>query len=432
MKNAWNESEANHFVNLHGPECGTDIALLAYATRLAGSDPALAMHGAGNTSIKSIVKAPSGKDCTALFIKASGVSMDRITSSDFISLDHTSLGKLRAVSSLTDKDMANEWRLHMLKTGEALPSIETPMHAFIDRPAVMHTHPAAILMLTNRTHGNQTVTAALGNDVGVLPYASSGLALGRAVADEFDRQKGLQGVVIMHHGLITWGENPKQAYDRTIKIVSSAEEYIGRSRRTTLPLNHMETPLETARQRYIRVAPLLQDLLSPASDDPDHPRGKTVLTSLITRETLDIIDSPVARALICTAPLSPDCVERTRAYPLLIEEPEHDDMKLLRAQIASGIESFSARYDAYIKKHSPRFPNLDLSDCDLLPRIVLLRGLGAVCAGRDWGMAQAARDIMEQALRVKRLIYETSGIYLGLTQKLLFEAEFRMYRKAKN
>jgi rhamnose utilization protein RhaD (predicted bifunctional aldolase and dehydrogenase) len=421
MKNAWNESEANHFVNLFGPEWGTGIALLTYATRLVGSAPALAMHGAGNTSIKGIIKAPSGNDSAALFVKASGVAMDRITPSDFVCLDHTGVGKLRAVSSLTDEALTREIRTHMLKPYEALPSVETPMHAFIDRAAVMHTHPTAILALTNRTDGDKIVAEALGKDIGVLPYASSGLALGRAVADELDRGKGLQGAVVMHHGLVTWGENQKQAYDRTIEIVSRAEEYIRESRRQVLPLNHKKTPLETARQRYTRIAPFLRELLSPSLGDPVRPRESMVLSALITRETLDIIDAPAAKALICTAPLSPDCLGRIRAYPLLIEAPDYDDMNLLHAQLKDGLESFIARYDAYVKRHSPHFP-----------KILLLPGLGAVCAGRGLDMAQAARDIMEQALLVKRLIYETGGTYLGLTEDCLFEAEFRSYRKAKN
>ena len=54
----------------------------------------------------------------------------------------------------------------------------------------------------------------------------SGLAFGRAVADERDRRKGCRAIVVMQHGLITWGASPKQAYDDTIEMVSRAEEYI--------------------------------------------------------------------------------------------------------------------------------------------------------------------------------------------------------------
>ena len=74
------------------------------------------------------------------------------------------LKKLRTVSSLTDEIMADEFRMHMLKHSNALPSIETLMHAFIDKAAVVHTHPTAILALTNRAGGEKSVATALGGE----------------------------------------------------------------------------------------------------------------------------------------------------------------------------------------------------------------------------------------------------------------------------
>ena len=430
MNNGWIEAEADDFVKSHGPESGNDIALLAYATRLVGSRPDLAMHGGGNTSLKGVVKTVAGDDVAALFVKASGVALEAVLPSDFVCLDHAYLKKLRTVSSLTDEIMADEFRTHMLKPGDALPSIETLMHAFLDQRSIVHTHPTAILALTNRAGGEETIVAALGGDAGVVPYINAGLALGRAVADELDGRKDLRAIVVMHHGLITWGTGPKQAYDHTIEMVGRAEEYLRKSRRRIFPLN-TATPLETARKRYTKIAPLLRGLLSPASDDPDNPHEKTVLAPLISRETLDILDSPQGKALACTAPLTPDYLVRTKAYPLFIENPDYEDIALLGRHLAREIESFSARYDAYLKKFSSHLPEFDASGFDLLPRVVLLPGLGAVCAGPDLGMARITRDITEQALIVKRTISETGGTYLGLTEEHLFDMEFRAFQRTK-
>lgn len=430
MNNGWIEAEADDFIKTHGPERGNDVALLAYATRLVGSRQDLAMHGGGNTSLKGVVKTVAGDDVAALFVKASGVALEAVLPSDFVCLDYDYLKKLRAVSSLTDEIMADEFRTHMLKPGDALPSIETLMHAFLDQRSIVHTHPTAILALTNRAGGEEAITAALGGDVGVAPYINSGLALGRAVADAFDAGKELRAIVVMHHGLITWGTGPKQAYDSTIEMVGRAEEYLRKSRRRIFPLN-TATPLETARKRYTKIAPLLRGLLSPESDDPDNTHEKTVLAPLISRETLDILGSPDANALACTEPLTPDYLVRTKAYPLFIENPDYEDIDLLGRQMAREIESFSARYDAYLKKFSSRLPEFDASGFDLLPRVVLLPGLGAVCAGPDLGMARVARDITEQALIVKRAISETDGTYLGLTEEHLFDMEFRAFQRTK-
>lgn len=430
MNNGWIEAEADDFIKSHDPERGNDVALLAYATRLAGSRPDLAMHGGGNASIKGMVQTVAGDDAAALFVKASGVALEAVLPSDFVCLDHACLKKLRALSSLTDEVMADEFRTRMLRPADALPSIETLMHAFLDPRCVLHTHPTAILALTNRAGGEEAIAAALGSDVGVAPYINAGLALGRAVADQFDAGKELRAIVVMHHGLITWGTDPKEAYDKTIAIVARADEYLRKSRRR-ISLPTVATPVETARKRYTKIAPLLRGLLSPACDDPDNPHENMVLSPLISKEILDILESPGAKTLACTAPLTPDYLVRTKAYPLFFENPDYEEIELLGRQLAREIESFSARYDAYLKKFSSRLPEFDASGFDLLPRVLLLPGLGAVCAGPDLAMARVARDITEQALTVKRTISETDGTYRGLTEEHLFDMEFRAFQRTK-
>jgi len=430
MNNAWMEAEANAFIKTHGSERGAEVALLAYATRLVGSQPDLAMHGGGNTSLKGMVKTLPGDDVAAIFVKASGVAMERITPADFVCLDHAYLRKLRTLSSLTDETMAKEFRLHMLMPSVKLPSIETLMHAFIDRPAVVHTHPTAILTLTNRTEGEEAIAEALGDTVGTVPYVNAGLAFGRAVADELDRREGCRAIVAMQHGLITWGASPKQAYDDTIEMVGRAEEYIRRTRRRVFIMNAAKDT-ETARARYRKIAPLLRGLLSPPSADPDNPQRKMILAPCISGETLEILASSGAADLVSTAPLTPDYLVRTKSFPLFVEKPDYEDLGNLRRQLAGKIGAFGSRYDAYVKRHASRLPEFDAAGSDPLPRVVLLPGLGAVCAGPHIAAARITRDITEQALIVKRAISETGGAYLGLTEEHLFDMEFRAFQRAK-
>ncbi len=281
-----------------------------------------------------------------------------MTPAGFVCLDQAYLKRLRTLSSLTDEAMAGEFRTRLLRPSDALPSIETLMHAFLDRTAVVHTHPAAILSLANRVGGEETLVAALGDAIGVVPYVNSGLALGRAVADVYDRGKELQAIVILHHGLITWGETPKQAYDRTIEIVSRAEEYLRASRHHSLSHEHKPQTLETAQKRYTEIAPSLRGLLSPPSADPDRPYEKIILAPLISAEMLDFLDSPQARDLACTAPLTPDYLVRTKAYPLFIEKPDYDDPDLLRRHLTGEIDAFRTRYDAYMKKYAVAPPGI--------------------------------------------------------------------------
>ncbi len=430
MNNTWSEADANAFIEAHRFERGPEIALLAYATRLVGSQPDLAMHGGGNTSVKGMVKTLAGDDVAALFVKASGIAMETITPAGFVCLDHAYLKKLRTVSSLSDEIMATEFRLRMLMPSDALPSVETLMHAFIDRAAVVHTHPTAILTLTNRAAAEETIAEALGDTVGIVPYVNAGLALGRAVAEELDRLKGCRAIVAIQHGLITWGASPKQAYEDTIEMVGRAEEYLGKTRRRIFFVEGA-ADRETARARYAKIAPILRGLLSPPSDNLDNPFNKVILAPLMSEETLKILNSSQADELAGTAPLTPDYLVRTKPYPLFVKKPDYDDLGNLRRQLATEIGAFRSRYEAYVNRHSSRLSGFNASGLDPLPRVVLLPGLGAVCAGPDIAQAFIVRDITEQALVVKRAIRETGGAYLGLTEEHLFDMEFRAFQRAK-
>ena len=155
MKNRWKDAEARNLVGKWRHAWGKDLALTVYASRLAGAEPGLVMHGGGNTSLKSVVRNVTGDDVQALFVKASGVSMASIDPDGFVCLDLVRLRKLRRLASLSDATMAGELRLCMLRPSNLLPSIETLMHAFFEWPCIVHTHPNAVLCLTNRGNGEK-------------------------------------------------------------------------------------------------------------------------------------------------------------------------------------------------------------------------------------------------------------------------------------
>lgn len=421
MKDRWSASEASDFIKTHGVSDNQDIAFLAYATRLVGSVPNLAMHGGGNTSCKGIFNTTADGEVPALFIKPTGKDMAKVLTADFIALDLASLKKLCSVRSLSDEEITAGFRQHMLRPSNNLPSIETPMHAFLEKKFIIHTHPSAILALADRTDAQEKVSEALGYAVGFIPYASLGLNLGHAVASEMTREKDPPAIVLAQHGLVTWGENAREAYKKTIRFVSLAEDYLRREKRFTVSVKS-RTSLYIASKRYKKYAPLLREFLSPYS---------IILAPLISKEVLDLLDGPKAREIFCTEPLNPDHLLRTKISPLFIENPDYENQDSLCRQIAEGIKSYSADYADYIRRHSKQAKGLKTSAADFLPRVMLLPGLGAVCAASDIETANIFRDIIRQALNVKRVIYETGGTYFGLAEDDAFDMELRVWRKQK-
>jgi rhamnose utilization protein RhaD (predicted bifunctional aldolase and dehydrogenase) len=71
MKSLWSESEAKNYVARYGDKgIAPDLALRVYTTRLLGGDPALVLHGGGNTSVKTKAKDLLGDEVDVICVKA--------------------------------------------------------------------------------------------------------------------------------------------------------------------------------------------------------------------------------------------------------------------------------------------------------------------------------------------------------------------------
>lgn len=429
MINRWADKDAADFIRKHGNSCGDDVALVAYASRLIGGEPGLVLHGGGNTSVKSAVSNALGESLPALFIKVSGCDMADMKPESFVALDLVHLQKLQKLSSLSDEAMSAEFRTHLARPHERMPSLETLLHAFIPKKFIIHTHPSAILALTNRKDGEQAVQEAFGKDIPVVPYFRAGFELGKASAQAFQKNPSARGMVLMRHGLVTWGETAREAYDTTTEMIEIAENYLAKKRSRPLAAKS-STTVEEAKARYTRIAPLLRGMLAGPSGDVDSPFRRIVLQPLIDEDILRLLDSGQGKAIGVSAPLTPDYLIRTKSLPLWIDSPNYGDVKTLRDQIAAAVAGYASRYNEYVKQHAGRSP-VDAAAVDPLPKVVLLPGVGIVCAGRDNSAAIIARDITKQALSVKTAIHESGAAYQGLSDDHLFEMEFRGYQRAK-
>jgi rhamnose utilization protein RhaD (predicted bifunctional aldolase and dehydrogenase) len=428
MKNGWNIRDADNYLKKYGAAWGDDLSLLAYATRLVGGIPELAMHGGGNTSCKGVFKTASGETLPALFIKPSGADMGLVSPPDFIPMRLDYLKKLRFRHMHQDATITKEYGKHTLGTSTSSPSIETPMHAFLEKKFIIHTHPSAILILANRRDGEDVVNDVLGEDAGFIPYASLGFHLGRAVAAESERKTNPPGIVLAQHGLVTMGDTAEEAYDKTIACVSRAEEYLIRSVSRTIPL-HGITTVRQAVERYTMYREMFAEILSLQSDGSAEPPVRMELSHLVSEKVLARLDFPAAAEIFCTAPLNPDHLLRIKIRPLYVKNPDYDHPDILRRQIDEEKVIYQTEYSAYINKHSAKLDGLCPPPYAFLPRVLLLPGIGAVCAAPNMQTAAIYRDMIGQSIEVKSAIYQTGGRYSGLSQSDAFDMERRIWQK---
>ena len=64
MQSRWSDAEARNAVERWGASGGEDLALRVYTSRLLGADPALVLHGGGNTSLKGTVGDGARRDAS--------------------------------------------------------------------------------------------------------------------------------------------------------------------------------------------------------------------------------------------------------------------------------------------------------------------------------------------------------------------------------
>lgn len=425
MQNRWTSDSFNSFIKIFS-NLNQEMQHLLFGTQLLGNDSDLSLHGGGNTSVKVQLNSSDTPFSNALIIKASGRSMTNILPEDFVTLDIDTLSTLaNRQDDLSDQLLSWHFKRASAPATTLYPSIETLLHVFLPHKYIFHTHPSAILALTNRTNNTSSIQEALGKQVARIPYARVGLELAKASLDEFQKNPSCEGLIIMNHGLVTWGETAQDAYNKTIQIVDKAEKFLIARKRISIKGQKVIDP-ETAKKNYISIAPIIRSCMSPCQDNLDNPCDSRILLSLQTKEILNLLASPQGKPIAETSPLTPDYLIRTRIKPLWIELNNLENADDIRLAVSNAIANYSNEYKAYLEKFQPsqQFETI-------YPTVILIPNIGVICAGKSEKDAQIALDITEQNLRVKQIIHETGGMYAGIDESHLIDMEFRDLQKAK-
>ncbi|MDA2933858.1 bifunctional aldolase/short-chain dehydrogenase [Acidobacteria bacterium AH-259-D05] len=428
MKSRWSEERATEILSQYAAQWGEDLALRTYSSRLLGAEKSLVLHGGGNTSVKGVYANILGDELAAIFVKASGFDLSVIEPQGHPALDLEYLKRLRVLKEFSDQLMVRELRTRLFDFQSPTPSLETLVHTFIPGKFVDHTHADAILALTNQPEGEKIAQEALGEEVIVLDYVKPGFQLAKAVGEAIDANSGKQAMVWMRHGLVTWGGTARESYEMTIELVSKAESFV--TRRASNPVKvTVSTELDVARERWIKVAPVLRGLLAEPREDADQPYRRVILTPLINRQVLDFLDSDRGRELALTPPLTSDHLIRTKAFPLWVDPTVYDDPTQLRDHMKGAIQEYRTSYEAYLERNSAQ-KETALIRFDSAPRVILLPGMGAACSGKDVFSANICRDITEQTLDVKAKI-GAMGDYQSLSESDFFAMEYHPLQHAK-
>ena len=394
MKNLWNDTESGKHQGL--------LAERVYSSRLLGANPALVLHGGGNTSVKGVWKDIFGADEATLFVKGSGSDLISIEHKDFVPVRLDAMLKLSRLETLSDMDMARELKLATLDPSSPAPSVEAILHALIPHRFVDHTHADAIVTITNTASGEARIREIFGDDVIVLPYVMPGFDLAKLCAEVFPKQATPRtiGMVLMNHGIFSFGDTAKQSYDRMIELVGRAESYLEKNAPLTASANIPSTADWSA-------VPELRKKVSAAAGFPMLLRSKTV------NGTLAFARQPKIADISQRGPATPDHIIRTKRLPLL----------------GRDIDAYVQAYRGYFDKNS-KAAKTPLTMLDPAPRVIIDPEFGLIATGRSARDTQIIEDIY---LRTQDIILrgEMLGGYQALGEADLFNMEYWDLEQAK-
>ncbi len=422
MENKWKDSSAQAAIEQYS-DVHEDIALRVYTSRLIGADPALVLHGGGNTSVKSRTKNKVNEEVDVLYVKGSGWDLDTLEPPGLPGVLLNHLGKLRELDSLTDEDMVNEQRTHLLDASSPNPSVETLLHAFLPHKFIDHSHADASLIIANQPDAEKMCQQIFGATIGIVPYIMPGFALAKAAAEVYEKDKNVEGLMLINHGLFTFGTTARESYDRHIDAVTKAEEYI--ASKQPKALTPVEGPALNAGEKNLlnALAPILRGLYGQKSGKAwvVHHRKSEKAKAFASSEEC------VSWSQVGTA--TPDHVIRTKQKPLLLNLSQWQDPDTLRDEVASALETYYENYHQYFKTNKEA-KGVDKTELDPLPRVFLVAGLGLLTIGKTVKETKIAADIYQHTIDIIHKSFSV-GDYVPLKSDDLFDMEYWSLEQAK-
>jgi rhamnose utilization protein RhaD (predicted bifunctional aldolase and dehydrogenase)/NAD(P)-dependent dehydrogenase (short-subunit alcohol dehydrogenase family) len=423
MQNLWSDDDARAYVARYAARgVGEDLALRVYSSRLLGADPRLVQHGGGNTSLKTTVNDMVGRPVEVLCVKGSGWDLGDIEPEGLPAVRMEALLALRQLNTLSDEGMVEAQRTALMVSSSPNPSVEALLHAWIPPRFVDHTHSNAVLALTDQPDGEALCRQIYGDRLAIAPYVMPGFSLAHQVAQVYEANPGAEGVVLLRHGIFTWGDTAKQSYDRMIEFVSLAEARLQAGAGKLPAQIALPAPAPLA-----EVAAILRGAL--AGRRADGGLARVVLEHRAGPRVLAFAGGQDVERYSQQGLVTPDHVIRIKPWPMVVPAPCGDDMAAFAVAVRQAVDDYAARYAAYFQRNNAKIePKKTM--LDPLPRWVVVPGVGLFGVGASKGAASIAADIAETTASVI-LDSEAMDRFQSISEYDIFEIEYWSLEQAK-
>ncbi|MCP5364881.1 MAG: bifunctional aldolase/short-chain dehydrogenase [Hyphomicrobiales bacterium] len=441
MRSHWSETDAEQAIERYTKQGATiDVALRTYSTRLLGAEPQLVIHGGGNTSVKTVQRDLIGDFVDVLCVKGSGWDMATIEPPGLPAVRLDPLLKLMDVETLSDEEMVDIQRANLLDPRAPNPSVETLLHAFLPHRYIDHTHANALLALTDQPDGEALCEDVYGKTMGLVPYIMPGFALARKAVEVYRAHPNVEGLILLKHGIFTFGETARQAYERMIEKVSQAEQRITGSAGFSVAGVHLPKAVGKSKSKsfqtialpahcasMIEVAPIIRG--AAAIDRGNRAYQRFILDFRTSARILDFVNGHELKRYSQLGTATPDHVIRTKPKPLIAPVASADDLQSFAIDTRLAMAAYQDDYRSYFERHNQRYQGTK-KPLDAVPRVVLVPGVGLFGLGASLKEARIAADLAETNIEVITAA-ERMGQYEVISEADIFDIEYWSLEQAK-
>jgi len=425
MRSGWVDADAEAIVARYA-KSGIErkLALRVYTTRLLGRDRKLVLHGGGNTSLKTRLSDLFGAEVEVLRIKSSGADMATVEPDNMVAVRLEPMRKLRALKTIEDEELVGLERANLLDPAAANPSVEMMLHAFLPHKFIDHTHATAVLSVIDQPDGEKKCAEIFGTRLAFVPYLMPGFGLAKTSIEVFEKSKPSDGLILSKHGIVTFGDTAREAYERMIEMVSLAEDYIDRNAKSVVvaTLWREIAPLTA-------VAPILRGACSERDETAEGAWRRQVLEFRTSDRLLTFFGLADLERISQAGVATPDHTIRTKNWPLLLPHPEARELDEFGRRTRNAANAFAARYRDYFERHNKRVGGIKHA-LDPLPRVAIVRGLGLFGLGPTKHDAAIAADIAESWLQAVSGA-EATGKFESISEADMFDCEYWPLEQAK-
>ncbi len=422
MKSRWSNQDAQAMVAFYDAKgFNEDIAIRTYSTRLLGSDPRLVLHGGGNTSVKTNITDALGATYDVLCVKGSGWDMGVIEPAGLPAVQLAPLAALADLETISDETLVASQRRMLIDPYAPNPSIEAVLHAIVPHKHVDHTHADAIVSLTNQPNSFDIIRD-LFPDTTIIPYVMPGFVLSKVCRAALLKEPNSKHMILMNHGIFTYNDDPRDAYEQMIAMVDTAEKRLAKG--NARPFTGIDFP--KSQPSIDAIVPTLRGALAIDGTVEGRPQ-RWILAHRSSEQILHFVNGKNVSDYAMRGNAAPDHSIRIKRFGAVM--PVATDLQQFKLDVKAALADYATAYAAYFERNNTRHGS-GLTMLDAVPRILYVPGYGLYGVGRTAKDAAICADIAEATVNVITKA-EGIGTFVSLPEEDLFDIEYWSLEQAK-